>query len=148
MNETQQLLRHLFQTQNALTVPVSATGDAGMEACFVNLVEPGDEVVVAVNGVFGTRMSDIVNRIGGKLVKVDGEWGRAVDAGCGGQGGEGMSAQGRRRGARRDFHRRLHSAGRPFEDRPRGRGPFPGGLRHLACRDRCAHRPDERRCGR
>ncbi len=79
MNETQQLLRHLFQTDNALTMPVSATGSAGMEACFVNLVESGDEVVVAVNGVFGTRMCDIVTRIGGKLIKVDGEWGRAVD---------------------------------------------------------------------
>ncbi len=79
MNETQQMLRHLFQTANALTIPVSATGSAGMEACFVNLVEPGDEVVVCVNGVFGTRMADIVGRIGGKLIKVDGEWGRAID---------------------------------------------------------------------
>jgi alanine-glyoxylate transaminase/serine-glyoxylate transaminase/serine-pyruvate transaminase len=79
MNETQQLLRYLFQTANALTIPISATGSAGMEAAFVNLVECGDEVVVAVNGVFGTRMCDIVNRIGGKLVKVDCEWGRAVD---------------------------------------------------------------------
>jgi len=79
MNETQQLLRHIFQTQNALTIPVSATGSAGMEACFVNLVESGDEVVVAVNGVFGTRMCDIVNRIGGRLIRVDCEWGRAVD---------------------------------------------------------------------
>nr|MCU0605337.1 aminotransferase class V-fold PLP-dependent enzyme [Desulfobacterales bacterium] len=79
MNETQQLLRYLFQTANALTIPISATGSAGMEAAFVNLVECGDEVVVAVNGVFGTRMADIVNRIGGKLIKVDGEWGRAVD---------------------------------------------------------------------
>jgi len=79
MDETQQLLRHLFQTQNALTIPVSATGSAGMEACFVNLVECGDEVVVAVNGVFGARMCDIVTRIGGKLIKVDCEWGRAVD---------------------------------------------------------------------
>ncbi len=79
MNETQQLLRHLFQTGNALTMPVSATGSAGMEACLANLVECGDEVVVAVNGVFGTRMCDIVTRIGGKLVRVDGEWGRAVD---------------------------------------------------------------------
>jgi alanine-glyoxylate transaminase/serine-glyoxylate transaminase/serine-pyruvate transaminase len=79
MNETQQLLRHLFQTANALTIPISATGSAGMESAFVNLVECGDEVVVAVNGVFGTRMCDIVSRIGGKLVKVDGEWGRAVD---------------------------------------------------------------------
>lgn len=79
INETQHLLRHLFRTRNPLTLPVSATGSAGMEACFVNLVEPGNEVVVAVNGVFGTRMCDIVNRIGGKLVKVECEWGRAVD---------------------------------------------------------------------
>lgn len=79
MDETQQLLRSLFQTQNALTIPVSGTGSAGMETCFVNLVEPGDEVVVCVNGVFGTRMCDIVNRIGGKLIRVDAEWGRAID---------------------------------------------------------------------
>lgn len=79
MNETQQLLRHLFRTQNALTIPISATGSAGMEACFMNLVEPGDEAVVCVNGVFGTRMCDIVQRIGGKLLRVEGEWGRAID---------------------------------------------------------------------
>lgn len=79
MDETQQLLRHLFQTGNALTIPVSGTGSAGMETCFVNMVEPGDEVVVCVNGVFGTRMADIVNRIGGKLIRVDAEWGRAID---------------------------------------------------------------------
>ena len=79
MDETQQLLRFLFQTRNALTIPVSGTGSAGMETCFVNLVEPGDEVVVCVNGVFGTRMADIVNRIGGKLIQVDAEWGRAID---------------------------------------------------------------------
>ena len=79
MDETQLLLRFLFQTDNALTIPVSGTGSAGMEACFVNLVEPRDEVVVCVNGVFGTRMSDIVGRLGGKLIRVDAEWGRAVD---------------------------------------------------------------------
>ena len=79
MNETQELLRYLFQTHNALTIPVSGTGSAGMEACFVNLVEPGDEVVVCVNGVFGTRMADIVERIGGKLIRVDAEWGQAID---------------------------------------------------------------------
>jgi len=79
MNEAQQLLRHLFQTENAMTIPVSGTGSAGMETCLVNLVEPGDEVVVCVNGVFGTRMSDIVTRIGGKLIRVEGEWGRAID---------------------------------------------------------------------
>ena len=79
MDETQQLLRSLFQTQNALTIPVSGTGSAGMETCFVNLVEPGDEVVVCVNGVFGTRMCDIVNRIGGNLIRIDAEWGQAID---------------------------------------------------------------------
>lgn len=79
MDETQRLLRFLFQTENALTIPVSGTGSAGMETCFVNTVEPGDEVVVCVNGVFGTRMSDIVNRLGAKLIRVDGEWGKAID---------------------------------------------------------------------
>jgi len=79
MDETQQLLRYLFQTGNALTIPVSGTGSAGMETCFVNLVEPGDTVVVCVNGVFGARMSDIVKRIGGRLIRVDAEWGRAID---------------------------------------------------------------------
>jgi alanine-glyoxylate transaminase/serine-glyoxylate transaminase/serine-pyruvate transaminase len=79
MNEAQMLLRYLFQTQNALTIPVSGTGSAGMETCFVNLVEPGEEVVVCVNGVFGTRMCDIVHRIGGKLIRVDGQWGRAME---------------------------------------------------------------------
>jgi alanine-glyoxylate transaminase / serine-glyoxylate transaminase / serine-pyruvate transaminase len=79
MNEVQQLLRYLFKTENALTIPVSGTGSAGMETCLVNLVEPGDEVVVCINGVFGLRMADIVHRIGGKLIRVDGSWGRAID---------------------------------------------------------------------
>ena len=79
MDETQQLLRFLFQTENPLTIPVSGTGSAGMETCFVNLVEPGDEVVVCVNGVFGTRMSDIVNRLGANLIRVDSEWGKSID---------------------------------------------------------------------
>ncbi len=79
MDETQCLLRYLFQTANEFTIPVSGTGSAGMETCFVNLVEPGDEVVVCVNGVFGTRMSDIVGRIGGRLIRVDCPWGRAFD---------------------------------------------------------------------
>ncbi|MBW2310248.1 MAG: alanine--glyoxylate aminotransferase family protein [Deltaproteobacteria bacterium] len=79
MDETQGLLRFLFQTENPLTIPVSGTGSAGMETCFVNLVEPGDEVVVCIHGVFGTRMADIVQRIGGNLITVEGEWGRAID---------------------------------------------------------------------
>jgi alanine-glyoxylate transaminase/serine-glyoxylate transaminase/serine-pyruvate transaminase len=79
MDETQRLLRFLFQTENPLTIPVSGTGSAGMETCLVNLVEPGDEIVVCINGVFGTRMADIVRRIGGELIRVEGEWGRAID---------------------------------------------------------------------
>ena len=79
MDETQELLRYLFQTENKLTIPVSGTGSAGMETCFVNLIEPGDEVVVAINGVFGGRMADIVGRIGGVLTKVEAEWGRPID---------------------------------------------------------------------
>ena len=78
MDETQQLLRFLFQTDNELTIPVSGTGSAGMETCFVNLVEPGDEVVVCVNGVFGQRMSDIVGRCRGKLTTVEVDWGQIV----------------------------------------------------------------------
>jgi len=78
MDETQELLRYVFETANTSTIPVSGTGSAGMEACFANLVEPGDEVVVCVNGVFGTRMADIVNRLGGNAITVEAEWGRAV----------------------------------------------------------------------
>ncbi|MCU0597065.1 MAG: alanine--glyoxylate aminotransferase family protein [Desulfobacterota bacterium] len=79
MDETQALLRAVFQTDNSLTIPVSGTGTAGMEASFVNVVEPGDEVVVCVNGFFGARMCEMVERMGGKLIRVDGEWGRAID---------------------------------------------------------------------
>ena len=79
MDDIQQLLRMVFETRNRLTIPISATGSAGMEAAFVNLVEPGDPVVVCVNGVFGERMSDIVTRCGGKLTRVEAEWGRGFD---------------------------------------------------------------------
>jgi alanine-glyoxylate transaminase / serine-glyoxylate transaminase / serine-pyruvate transaminase len=79
MSETQQLLREVFQTENALTIPVSGTGSAGMEACFVNLVEPGDQVAVVVNGVFGTRMVDCAGRLGAEVIPIEAEWGRAVD---------------------------------------------------------------------
>ena len=79
MDETQELLRALFKTQNPFTIPVSGTGSAGMETCLVNMIEPGDRVVVCINGVFGTRMADIVNRIGGKLIKVEAEWGKSID---------------------------------------------------------------------
>ena len=79
MDETQELLRYAFQTRNKLTMPVSAPGSAGMETCFVNLVEPGDEVIVCQNGVFGGRMKENVERAGGTAIMVEDEWGRAVD---------------------------------------------------------------------
>lgn len=79
MDELKELLRLAFRTQNALTMPVSAPGSAGMETCFVNLVEPGDKVVVCINGVFGGRMKENVERAGGTAVVVEDPWGRAVD---------------------------------------------------------------------
>jgi len=79
MEQTKELLRYAFQTRNPLTVPVSAPGSAGMETCFVNLVEPGDKVIVCINGVFGGRMKENVERCGGTAVVVEDPWGRAVD---------------------------------------------------------------------
>jgi alanine-glyoxylate transaminase/serine-glyoxylate transaminase/serine-pyruvate transaminase len=79
MQETQSLLRDAYMTKNPLTFPVSATGMAGMEACFVNLVEPGDKVVVCVNGFFGTRMVDIAGRAGGQVTVLEQSWGDVFD---------------------------------------------------------------------
>ncbi|WP_417455709.1 pyridoxal-phosphate-dependent aminotransferase family protein [Kordiimonas sp.] len=79
MEEIKEGLRALFGTSNALTFPVSAPGSAGMETCFVNLVEEGDTVVVVKNGVFGERMRENVVRAGGTAVMVDVEWGKAPD---------------------------------------------------------------------
>lgn len=79
MDEMKALLRYVFQTENALTFPVSAPGSVGMESCFVNLVEPGDKVIVCVNGVFGRRMAENVRRIRGELILVEDPWGRPVD---------------------------------------------------------------------
>ena len=79
MDELKSLLKYAFNTENELTLPISAPGSAGMEACFVNLVEPGDTVIVCINGVFGTRMRENVTRIGATAVTLDGEWGKPVD---------------------------------------------------------------------
>jgi len=80
MEEVKGLLQYAFQTTNQLTLPISAPGSAGMEACFVNLVQPGDKVIVCRNGVFAGRMTENVERAGGTAVVVDDPWGRAVDA--------------------------------------------------------------------
>ena len=79
MEEIKSMLRYVFQTENEMTLPVSATGSAGMEACFVNLLERGDEVVIGVNGVFGTRMCDVAERCGATVTKVDAEWGTIIE---------------------------------------------------------------------
>ena len=79
MDEIKTLLQGAFQTSNGLTIPISAPGSAGMEACFVNLVEPGDKVIICQNGVFGGRMKENVTRAGGVAITVEQEWGRAVD---------------------------------------------------------------------
>src|SRR3954463_5126877 len=79
LDETCDRLRHVFGTDNALTLPISGTGSAGMEACFVNLVEPGDTAIVGVNGVFGERMCEVARRAGAAVVRVDEEWGQPID---------------------------------------------------------------------
>ena len=79
MDEVKGLLQYAFQTKNELTLPVSAPGSAGMETCFVNLVEPGEKVVVCRNGVFGARMIENVERCGGEAIVVDDDWGTPVD---------------------------------------------------------------------
>lgn len=79
MDEVKQLLQYAFQTKNALTLPISAPGSAGMESCFVNLVERDDKVIVCQNGVFGGRMKENVERCGGSAVMVQDDWGKPVD---------------------------------------------------------------------
>ncbi len=76
MDETCQMLRDVFQTENALTFPVSGTGMAGMETVIVNLVEPGDEVIVCINGVFGGRMKDNMERAGATVHTLETDWGK------------------------------------------------------------------------
>ncbi|MEM8594244.1 MAG: alanine--glyoxylate aminotransferase family protein, partial [Pseudomonadota bacterium] len=78
MDEIKSLLQYAFNTKNKLTLPISAPGSAGMEACFVNLLEPGDKAIVCQNGVFGGRMKENVERCGATAIMVKDEWGHAV----------------------------------------------------------------------
>jgi alanine-glyoxylate transaminase/serine-glyoxylate transaminase/serine-pyruvate transaminase len=79
MDELKQLLRYAYQTDNQLTFPLSGPGSVGMESCFVNMVEPGDKVVVMKNGVFGGRMVENVERVGGVAVVIEDAWGEPCD---------------------------------------------------------------------
>lgn len=80
MDEIKEMLKYAFKTDNELTMPISAPGSAGMEACFTNLVESGDKVIVCINGVFGSRMKENVTRIGGHAVVIEDEWGKPVSS--------------------------------------------------------------------
>jgi len=79
MDQMKSLLQYAFQTKNDLTLPVSAPGSAGMETCFVNLLEPGDKVVVCQNGVFGGRMRENAERCGAVPILIEEEWGQPID---------------------------------------------------------------------
>ena len=79
MEEIKDLLRYTFKTTNSLTIPVSGPGSVGMETCFVNLIEPGDKVIVCQNGAFGGRMKENVERCGGTPVMVSDDWGKPID---------------------------------------------------------------------
>jgi len=79
MEEIKSMLREVMLTKNEMTFPISGTGSAGMEFCFVNLIEPGDEVIVGINGVFGTRMADVAERCGAVVTRVEAEWGRIIE---------------------------------------------------------------------
>src|SRR5947209_7707926 len=79
MSETQDMLRQAYQTKNALPFPVSATGMAGMETCLVNLLEPGDKVVVSSLGFFGQRMIEVAGRTGAQVTVLEAPWGQVFD---------------------------------------------------------------------
>ena len=79
MNDIKKMVQTTFQTENELTFVVSAPGSAGMETCLVNLLEPGDEAVICIHGVFGTRMADIAERCGAKVIKVESPWGQHIE---------------------------------------------------------------------
>ncbi len=78
MDGLRDMLRLLMNTKNSLAIPISGTGSAGMEACFVNLVEPGDRILVLTNGVFGMRMQDVANRLGARVEALEFPWGSPV----------------------------------------------------------------------
>jgi alanine-glyoxylate transaminase/serine-glyoxylate transaminase/serine-pyruvate transaminase len=78
MTDIQSLLRTVFETDNPFTIAISGTGSAGMEASIINLIEPGNLVIVGVNGVFGTRLASVVDRCGGKAIRVEARWGECI----------------------------------------------------------------------
>ena len=139
MEDSKELLRQVFQTHNRVTISVSGTGSAGMEACFTNLIEPGDQVVVCACGVFGQRMRDVAERCGAEVFTARRGMGEAGRPGRGGQHPGNHSGRGEAAGhsSRRDLHRGPAAPGGDCLSRPRPRGPacrrrgdVPGRYRH------------------
>ena len=79
MDQIQVLLQKILNTNNRLTIPISGTGSAGMETCFVNLIEPEDKVLILINGVFGKRMREVATRLGADIDSIEFEWGTPID---------------------------------------------------------------------
>ena len=79
MDEVQELLRYAFETNNRLTIPISGTGSAGMEAVVANLLEPDEEIVICINGFFSDRMHEMATRVGARPIRVECEWGKPID---------------------------------------------------------------------
>ena len=134
MDETQDLLRYVFQTENRLTMAVSGTGSAGMEAVVVNLIEPGDKMLVCVNGVFGGRMVDVAERAGAEVTTIERPYGEVFDPEEVKAAVKTRRSQGRRDRPRRDVDRRLAAGRRDRQDRPRRRRADRPRHRHLARR--------------
>jgi alanine-glyoxylate transaminase/serine-glyoxylate transaminase/serine-pyruvate transaminase len=82
MEEIKSMLRAVFRTRHDMTFPISGTGSAGMEFCFVNLIEPGDEAIIGVNGVFGVRMAEVAERCGARVTRVEAPWGQIIHPGA------------------------------------------------------------------
>ena len=130
MNQTQDMLRDVFLTRNGLTFPVSGTGSAGMETCVVNLIEPGDKMLVCVNGVFGQRMAE-VPPAGASVTTIERPWGEVFQPdeirGCPQEG----PAQGAGDCACRDVNRGHAAHGRDRRPLPGGRRSSAAGYRHF-----------------
>ncbi len=134
MDETQALLRQVFRTENRLTMAVSGTGSAGMEAVVVNLIEPGDRMLVCVNGVFGSRMVDVAQRAGAEVTAIERPYGQVFDPERGPCRRQEDQPEARRHRPRRDVDGGVAARRGDRPDRPRRRLHDRHRHRHVAGR--------------
>ena len=132
MDETQDLLRYVFQTENRLTLAISGTGSAGMETVVVNLIEPGDRMLVCINGVFGGRMKDVAERAGAVVSTIERPYGEVFDPEEVKSGSSPRPSQGRRNCSCRDVDGCLAAGRGDRQDRSRRRGLDRPGHSHRA----------------